>query len=167
METWIKEAAERLKLRREGERKRLGRRPDAARTLHFQAPLLWRALAHRIEVAVNDFNHEFTADPLCPNPLMYSRLDHSITVSTVYCMEHSQTQKLVVTFYGDRALVVSGLSSSDGSTPPVAGPPHELQFRVDNDGRVEIYHGDHTVSPEEAVRLVLEPLIDSMDLIAF
>ncbi|HEY6331921.1 MAG TPA: hypothetical protein VI756_21515 [Blastocatellia bacterium] len=167
MEPWIKEAAERLRRRREGERDRLGRRPDAAKTLHFQAPLLWRTLAHKIEIAINAFNNEFTADPLCPNPLMYSRLDHSITISTVYCTEHSPTQKLIVTFYGDRALVISGLSSSDGSAPPAAGPPHELQFRVSNDGRVEIYNGDHAISPDEAVRQILEPLIDCMDLIAF
>ncbi|HUK91790.1 MAG TPA: hypothetical protein VLZ81_15410 [Blastocatellia bacterium] len=167
MEDWIKEAADRLKARREEEKRRLGRTPNAGRTLHSDAPLLWRRLAHKMETAVNEFNREFVADPLCPSPLLYTRLDHSLTVSTVYCNHGHPTRKLVVTFYGDRAVLVCGLSSSDGSEAPDAGLPHELQFRVDNDGEVKLYHGDHIISLEHATKLILEPLIDSTELIAY
>jgi hypothetical protein len=167
MTWWIKEAAERLKRRRDEEKRRLGKNPGSAKALHLDAPLLWNRLAERIQAAAADFNKEFADDPLCPRPLHFEAIPSGISIATVYCNSGSPTFELIATFLEDKALVACSLASSDRTALPVESPPAELQFRISNAGRVDIYHGDAVVGMDEAVRLILEPLLDTVELIAY
>jgi len=167
MSEWIKNAAERLKRRREEEKKRLGRGLASAKALHSDAPMLWNKLSERIEGTAADFNKQFTDDPLCPQPVHFESFRHSVALATVYCNSNSPTYRLIVTFLEERAVVACSLRASDHSRPPVAGPPAELQFRVSDGGQVEIYQGDKAISMDEAVRSIVEPLFDSVELIAY
>jgi len=167
MSDWIKVAAERLKRRREEEKKRLGRGVATVKTLHSDAPMLWNRLAERIEAVAADFNKQFADDPLCPKPIHFEAFRHSVALATVYCNSNSPTFRLILTFVEEKASVTCVLRASDHSRPPVAGPPGELQFRVSENGQVELYRGDTAIGIEEAVRLILEPLFDSVELIAY
>jgi hypothetical protein len=167
MSEWVKDAADRLKRRRDEEKRRLGKGPASARTLRSDAPLLWKKLAELITTAADDFNKEFADDPLCPQPLHVEALRNSLSISTVYCNSGQSTFRLKVTFLQDKASVVCSLSASDGSAPPVAGLPPEIQFRVGNDGRVELYHGNAVVGIDKAVRIILEPLLDATEMLAY
>jgi hypothetical protein len=164
---WIRDAADRLKRRRDEERRRLGKGPASGRALHSDAPVLWKKLAERLQTAAADFNKEFADDPLCPRPLHFEAIPSGISIATVYCNSGSPTFKLIATFLEAKAVVACSLVSSDRTALPVESPPAELQFRVSNAGRVDIYHGDTVVGIDEAVRLILEPLLDTVELIAY